>query len=74
MRLALYSDLHLEHASWNSPRLDVDTVILVGDISRHSHGIEWAANDFNKNAEIFKSPEIWPLNISAITLRVALVE
>ena len=50
MRFALYSDLHLEHASWNPPRLDVDVVILAGDIDRHTRGIEWAAKTFNKNA------------------------
>lgn len=46
MRLALYSDLHLEFAHWEPPSLDVDVVILAGDISVDTHGIQWAAKAF----------------------------
>lgn len=46
MRLALYSDLHLECAPWEPPPLDVDVVILAGDICSHTHGIRWAAKAF----------------------------
>lgn len=44
MRIALYSDLHLETSSqpWKPPALDVDVVILAGDIGLHTHGIAWA--------------------------------
>lgn len=62
MKIALYSDLHLEmilHAkgtlAWEPPVLDVDVVILAGDIGSHTHGIEWAATAFRKCPT---SPEI----------------
>lgn len=48
MKLALYSDLHLEclPAPWLPPLLDVDIVILAGDIGRHTHGLRWASDAF----------------------------
>lgn len=49
MKLALYSDLHLElmrGESWQPPPLDVDVVMLAGDIGKHTHGLEWAAKAF----------------------------
>lgn len=48
MRLALYSDLHLEFmpVAWQPPELDVDVVILAGDISVSLGGIRWAAETF----------------------------
>jgi predicted phosphohydrolase len=62
MRIALYSDLHLEMVvhrkgtlAWEPPVLDVDVVILAGDIGSHTHGIEWAATAFR---EWPTSPEI----------------
>ena len=51
MRLALYSDLHLElmrGQPWQPPSLDVDVVILAGDIGSHTHGLEWAAKAFRQ--------------------------
>jgi predicted phosphodiesterase len=50
MRFALYSDLHLEllREPWQPPALDVDAVILAGDIGKHTHGIEWAADAFRQ--------------------------
>lgn len=62
MRISLYSDLHLEMVvhrkgalAWEPPVLDVDVVILAGDIGSHAHGIEWAATAFRK---LPASPEI----------------
>ncbi len=57
MKFALYSDLHLEHLAepWQPPALDVDVVILAGDIGKHTHGIRWAADAF-RQAPV--SPEI----------------
>ena len=59
MRLALYSDLHLEMIThlqgtlaWEPPVLDVDIVILSGDISRHTRGLEWATKAFKQEPEI----------------------
>lgn len=55
MRIALYSDLHLEMVmhrkgalAWEPPVLDVGVVILAGDIDSRTHGIEWAATAFRK--------------------------
>ncbi|MQY52454.1 hypothetical protein [Rhodocyclus gracilis] len=36
MRFALYSDQHLETKDWEPPVLDVDAVILAGDIDSHT--------------------------------------
>lgn len=48
MRLALYSDLHLEIKAWAPPVVDVDVVILAGDIGSHTHGLTWAAASFQQ--------------------------
>lgn len=52
MRFALYSDLHLEFAPWEPPAIEVDVVILAGDIGSHTHGIEWAAKAFPQVPDI----------------------
>lgn len=51
MRVLIYSDLHLEFPTamerFRVPEeLDYDTVILAGDIHKHTHGITWAAQTF----------------------------
>lgn len=58
MKIALYSDLHLEclPEPWQPPLLDVDVVILVGDIASHTHGLKWAINAF---AHWPKAPKIF---------------
>lgn len=48
MRFALYSDLHLEIKAWAPPMLDVDLIILAGDIGSHTHGLAWAAATFQQ--------------------------
>lgn len=50
MKIALYSDLHREasRVPFEPPELDVDVVILAGDISSHTNGLKWAANTFSK--------------------------
>lgn len=48
MRFALYSDLHREVRAWEPPALDVDLVILAGDISSHTRGLTWAAATFQQ--------------------------
>jgi predicted phosphohydrolase len=47
-QLALYSDLHLDLRSdgWEPPTLDVDVVILAGDVSNGVNGVLWAAEAF----------------------------
>lgn len=46
MRVALYSDLHLEISTWEPPAVDADVIILAGDIGSHTHGLAWAAQTF----------------------------
>lgn len=48
MKLALYSDLHLEcrHEGWQPAPLAADVVILAGDIASHTHGLKWATTAF----------------------------
>lgn len=48
MRIALYSDLHLECGQWTPPELDVDVVILAGDIDRRTRGLAWASTAFRR--------------------------
>lgn len=60
MKIALYSDLHLECCPepWQPPLLDADVVILAGDIASHTHGLKWATNAF---AHWPKAPEVFYL-------------
>ena len=55
MKLTLYSDLHLEMilrpkgaTPWRPPELDVDVVVLAGDIAGGTDGIRWAAEAFRQ--------------------------
>lgn len=54
MRLALYSDLHLEmlHPGEFVPPadLDVDLVVLAGDIHKHTYALDWAYETFCSSA------------------------
>lgn len=46
MKIYLLSDLHLEFQygpSWKPEPADADVVILAGDISSHTYGLDWAA-------------------------------
>lgn len=59
MKFALYSDLHVElmhHQSWKPEPLDVDVVILAGDIGMHTRGLSWANKVF----------QAWPNNPQVI--------
>lgn len=47
LRILIYSDLHLEFGvDFQPPHLDVDLVILAGDISKGSRGVHWANQAF----------------------------
>ncbi|KPY73849.1 Metallophosphoesterase, partial [Pseudomonas syringae pv. spinaceae] len=48
MKLRIYSDLHLEFASYDMPALDpsIDLVILGGDIDKKCRGVKWANENF----------------------------
>ena len=49
-RVALFSDLHreIQGSAWAPPALDVDVVILAGDIGQHTHGLTWASSAFQQ--------------------------
>ncbi len=48
MKIALYSDLHLEHmpVAWAPPATEADVIILAGDIGSGTSGLYWAADAF----------------------------
>ena len=46
MRLYIVSDLHLEFGHFTPPPVDVDAVVLAGDISTGTKGVEWAIDAF----------------------------
>lgn len=48
MKIALYSDLHLECGPWEPPAAaaEADVIVLAGDIGSHTHGLEWAGQAF----------------------------
>lgn len=43
MRIALYSDLHLEFAPFSPPEVDVDVIVLAGDIAPKLNGLRFAS-------------------------------
>lgn len=50
MKIAYYSDLHLEFLDWTPPLLsdDVDLIILDGDIHSRDKGVRWAKLHFKQ--------------------------
>lgn len=42
MRLYVFSDLHLEREGFTPPPVDADVVVLAGDISVGTRGVQWA--------------------------------
>jgi predicted phosphohydrolase len=52
-RLAIYSDLHLEFADFEPPKLDVDAVILAGDIHVGIEAIRWIRAHFADRPVIY---------------------
>ena len=47
MRILIYSDLHLEFTDFKPPQVDVDLVVLAGDISVRGQGVVWANQTFD---------------------------
>ena len=47
MKLLVMSDLHLEFGDFVPPKVDVDVVVLAGDIHVGSLGVKWAAKHFD---------------------------
>lgn len=46
MKLYILSDLHLEFGPFVPPQVEVDVIILAGDIHTGTRGIEWAVQYF----------------------------
>lgn len=46
MKIQVYSDLHLEFEDFDPPELDVDVVVLAGDIHLGKKGLQWAQDNF----------------------------
>ena len=46
MKIVIYRDLHNEFTEFNPPILNVDLVILAGDIHVNTHGVHWAGRHF----------------------------
>ena len=53
MKVAYYSDLHLEMQSWTPPNTDADVIALVGDIHIGDKGIDWALRHFPDKPVIY---------------------
>jgi predicted phosphodiesterase len=53
MKLLILSDLHLEFAPLPPPTVEVDVVILAGDISKGAQGIRWARANWPDTEIIF---------------------
>ncbi len=53
MRLHVLSDLHQELGDYTPKRLDVDVVVLAGDIHQGGQGIQWAQRHFSKKEVIY---------------------
>jgi len=47
MRVLIYSDLHLEFTDFEPPQVDVDLVVLAGDIAVRGQGVVWANQTFD---------------------------
>ena len=53
MRILLMSDLHLEFHALERPAVDVDVVVLAGDIHVGSAGLEWALATFGDTPVVY---------------------
>lgn len=47
MKLRILSDIHVEFFQCSVPSLEVDAVLLAGDIGKGMLGLEWAAREFD---------------------------
>jgi predicted phosphodiesterase len=56
MKIAVFSDLHLEVSSWSPPERtlrEADLIVLAGDISTHTNGLEWARTAFPEQRIVY---------------------
>ncbi len=53
MKIHLLSDVHLEFEPYTPPELNIDVIVLAGDIHLGLEGIEWASNSFPDKPVIY---------------------
>jgi Icc-related predicted phosphoesterase len=53
MKIHVISDVHLEFEAYSPPKLDVDVIILAGDIDVGVSGVAWAQNTFPETPVIY---------------------
>lgn len=53
MKIHILSDVHLEFDAYSPPELDVDVVVLAGDIDVGVGGVEWATHTFPNTPVIY---------------------
>ena len=53
MRLHILSDLHLEFEPFTPPHVEVEAVILAGDVSTGRNGLKWALKTFPDRPVIY---------------------
>lgn len=72
MKILLYSDLHLEFASFkHTPKDGYDYVVLAGDIAKGAGGINWANSNFLKPVMMVAgNHEFYQGDINDITARI----
>jgi len=51
MKIALYSDLHLEFCPWEFPGSEADTLVFAGDIGVGVQGVQWVKAVAEQNPE-----------------------
>lgn len=74
MRIAVMSDLHLEQGEWTPPPLDVDLVVLAGDIMHGVGGVDWAARMFAGRPVLYVSGNHENWEYDAAEIRSGLAE
>lgn len=74
MRIAVMSDLHLEQGEWTPPPLDVDLVVLAGDILHGVGGIAWAERQFASLPVLYVSGNHENWEYDAAEIRTGLTE
>ncbi len=53
MKLAIFSDLHLEFAPFVPPETDADVIILAGDVHIRRNGVGWARDAFPQRPVLY---------------------
>ncbi len=75
MRIWVLSDLHLEFQPVDLPDLDVDVVVLAGDIDVGEKGVAWARRQFPKTPVVYVigNHEYYGQNLSTLQGRLRLL-